>query len=294
MNINIIARNDCFACQSKDIEILKSVPFMSDIVFDFLKLSYGSNVQNLNLKDKNIAYSYCRNCSMVWQKYILNDEGLEYLYEKLVSAKSSLDKRENGSYTQFESYLEDVKRIKFFYPNNKPREIKVLDFGMGWGHYCIAANAVGFNTYGCELSEERIKYAKTKGVNIIKNTKEINDNFYDFINVEQVFEHLSNPVEILQELSRILKLGGILKISVPNSMHSIKNLRSGSWKPIKDSLEPLQHINSFTNQTLKTFALNNNFTNVTPTYNKGISFKNFIKEKIKSYFATSLYFKKIH
>ena len=123
---------------------------------------------------------------------------------------------------------------------------------MGWGHYCIAANAVGFNTYGCELSEERIKYAKTKGVNIIKNTKEINDNFYDFINVEQVFEHLSNPVEILQELSRILKLGGILKISVPNSMHSIKNLRSGSWKPIKDSLEPLQHINSFTNQTLKT------------------------------------------
>ena len=60
-----------------------------------------------------------------------------------------------------------------------------------------------------------------------------------------------------------------------------------------DSLDPLLHINSFTNKTLKTFALNNNFTNVTPTFNKEISFKNFIKEKIKSYLATSLYFKKI-
>lgn len=290
MNIKFITRKECISCKSKDIEILKSASFMSDIIFDFLKSSYGEDVRNLNLKDVNLEYSYCRNCTMVWQKNILDDDGLEYLYEKLISSKSSLDKRENGSYIKFDSYLEDVKRVKFFYPNNKPRDIKVLDFGMGWGH---AANAIGFDTYGCELSEERIEFAKIKGVKIIKNIKEINDNFYDFINTEQVFEHLSNPIEVLSDLSRVLKMNGILKISVPNSKNAINNLRSGSWKLMHDSLDPLQHINSFTNKTLKTFALNNNFTNVTPTFNKEISFKNFIKEKIKSYLATSLYFKKI-
>ena len=54
---------------------------------------------------------------MVWQKYILNKESLEYLYETLIPAEWSLNKREGGSYNQFSSYIEDAKRVKYFYPN---------------------------------------------------------------------------------------------------------------------------------------------------------------------------------
>ena len=66
--------------------------------------------------------------------------------------------------------------MRYFYPNQKPRDVKVLDFGMGWGHYCIASNAVGFDVYGSELSDVRIKYAQNNGVKLIKNTKEMQTN----------------------------------------------------------------------------------------------------------------------
>jgi len=292
MNIKFIERNNCISCKSQNIETLMSTPFMSDNVFDYLESFYGNRVRDLNLENQNLEYSSCINCSMVWQRYILNENGLDYLYETLIPPEWSLNKREEGSYKQFVSYIEDAKRVRYFYPNQKPRDVKVLDFGMGWGHYCIASNAVGFDVYGCELSDIRIKFAQKNGVKVIKNIKEINSSYYDFINTEQVFEHLANPEEILTEFSRILKDKGILKISVPNSGKSIKNLKLNKWKPASDPLQPLQHLNSFTPQTLKSFALNNNFINVTPEFNQHLSIKNFLKEKIKPYFATSLYFKK--
>ena len=46
MNIKFIARNECISCKSKNIEILKSKPFMSDIIFDNLKSFYGINVKD--------------------------------------------------------------------------------------------------------------------------------------------------------------------------------------------------------------------------------------------------------
>ena len=292
MNIKFIERKQCISCNSQNIKTLLSIPLMSDNVFDYLQSLYGNCVRDLNLENQNLEYSFCINCSLVWQKYILNESGLNYLYETLISSEWSLSKRERGSYKQFESSIEEAKRVRYFYPNQKPRDVKVLDFGMGWGHYCIASNAVGFDVYGSELSDVRIKYAQRNGVKLIKNTKEINSNYFDFINTEQVLEHVANPGEILGEFFRILKDKGILKISVPNSGKSIKNLKLNKWKPAIDPLQPLEHINSFTPQSLKSFALNHNFINVTPDFNQQLSIKNFLKEKIKPYFATSLYFKK--
>ena len=292
MNIKFISRNECISCKSKDIKILKSELFTSEIIFNYLQLFYGDNVKDLNLENQKLEYAVCLNCSMVWQKNVLNEEGLEYLYEILISAESSLNKRESGSYNHFSSYIESAKRVKYFFPYRKPRDIKVLDFGMGWGHYCIASKALGHDVYGCELSDVRIKFAQINGVKIIKNILEIEDNYFDFINTEQVFEHLADPSIIMKEFQRILKNDGIINISVPNSVKSIKDLNSSHWKPTNNSLQPLQHINSFTSQTLKNFALNNNFVNITPELNKQISIKTFLKEKIKSYISTSLYFKK--
>ncbi len=292
MNIKFISRNECISCKSKNLKILNSEFFTSENIFNYLQLFYGDNVKDLNLENQKLEYAVCLNCSMVWQKNVLNEEGLEYLYEILIYAESSLNKRESGSYNHFYSYIENAKRVKYFYPDRKPRDIKVLDFGMGWGHYCIASKALGFDVYGCELSDVRIKFAQKNGVKIIKNIKECEDNYFDFINTEQVFEHLNDPSIIMKEFQRILKNSGIINISVPNSLKSIKGLNSPDWKPSNNSLQPLQHINSFTPQTLKSFASNNNFINITPEYNKQISIKTFFKEKIKSYISTSLYFKK--
>ena len=104
---------------------------------------------------------------------------------------------------------------------------------MGWGHYCIASKALGFDVHGCELSDVRIKFAQMNGVKIIKNINELEDNYFDFINSEQVFEHLSDPSVIMKEFQRILKNDGVINISVPNSVKSIKDLNSSVFNIIR-------------------------------------------------------------
>ena len=115
MNIKFISRNECISCKSKNLKILNSEFFTSENIFNYLQLFYGDNVKDLNLENQKLEYAVCLNCSMVWQKNVLNEEGLEYLYEILIYAESSLNKRESGSYNHFYSYIENSKRVKYFY-----------------------------------------------------------------------------------------------------------------------------------------------------------------------------------
>ena len=163
---------------------------------------------------------------------------------------------------------------------------------MGWGHYCIASKALGFNVYGAELSQKRIDFAKTHGIKVIEDISLIKNNFFQFINTDQVIEHVSDPGAIIKDLKRILHDDGILKIAVPNSKKSLKTLGKTNWKPSKDALHPLEHINCFTNKTLLKLAENNGFIPFTPPKSNHLSCLKFFKELLKVRMATSLFFKK--
>ncbi len=101
------------------------------------------------------------------------------------------------------------------YFKNIKRELKFLDFGMDWGRWCLMSKAFGCDVYGTELSESRIKYGQSIGINVI-DWDEISNFEFDFINTEQVFEHITSPLEILKYLSHSLKQHGLIKISVPD------------------------------------------------------------------------------
>jgi len=48
---------------------------------------------------------------------------------------------------------------------------------------------------------------------------------FDFINVDQVFEHLPYPRATLANLTTKLRAGGVVRISVPNGRRVLKKLR---------------------------------------------------------------------
>ena len=86
--------------------------------------------------------------------------------------------------------------------------------------------------------------------------EEIPTHQFDFINTEQVFEHLSQPLETLEYLSKALKPHGIIKISVPNGWNIEEKLAIGDWDASKESpqslnpVAPLEHVNCFTYQSI--------------------------------------------
>ena len=66
------------------------------------------------------------------------------------------------------------------------------------------AKGFGCESYGTELSEERIKYASSNGIKVIA-WNEIPKHSFNFINTEQVFEHIPNPLDTLIYLKDALK-----------------------------------------------------------------------------------------
>ena len=163
---------------------------------------------------------------------------MKKLYEEWINPKET-----------FEFYQEILSIILYF--KIHVSRISVLDFGMGWGKWCYMAKAFGCNVYGAELSEAKIEYGQKNGINVI-TWDEIPEYKFDFINTEQVFEHIQNPLDTLRYLRDSLKPGGLIKISVPNGKNIKKKLKIGDWMALKGSkkslsaVSPLEHINCYT------------------------------------------------
>ncbi len=121
------------------------------------------------------------------------------------------------------------------------------------------ARAFGGEAYGTELSISRITYAQSEGIKVIA-WDEIPEHRFDFINTEQVCEHLPQPLETLRYLAASLRPNGLIKISVPNGSDFKRRLKAADWtapKFYRNSLNaaaPLEHINCFNYQSLLRMA----------------------------------------
>lgn len=106
--------------------------------------------------------------------------------------------------------------------NNKKTEkknIKILDWGCGKGDLVKFLNDHGYDCYGLEV-EDNIKVKDQlkiydddflkKKIFYIKhdNRTKFMSNFFDIVITNQVLEHMSNKIEFINELRRILKTGG--------------------------------------------------------------------------------------
>lgn len=79
------------------------------------------------------------------------------------------------------------------------------------------------------------------------------DNHFDIVIANQVFEHLKNIYHLMDEINRVLKVGGILLFSVPNlaSLHCRAQVLFGVQPTICKLFEA--HVRVFTPYALKRF-----------------------------------------
>lgn len=103
--------------------------------------------------------------------------------------------------------------------------MSILDVGSGRGKFLVAAAKAGSRVEGVEPYDKYIEIAyelaKKEGVSIHvqKGDAEhlpFGDKTFDFVNLSEVIEHVESPERVLSEVSRILKPGGCVYVSVPN------------------------------------------------------------------------------
>jgi ubiquinone/menaquinone biosynthesis C-methylase UbiE len=98
---------------------------------------------------------------------------------------------------------------------------KILDVGCGGGHLLSLARRAGYSVQGLDLSAHIAAEARSE-LSIDVFAGDLKDaNFaaasFDVVSALEVIEHLTNPVEWLLEIHRILKPSGILLLSTPNA-----------------------------------------------------------------------------
>ncbi|GAC1444822.1 MAG: hypothetical protein NVSMB52_04590 [Chloroflexota bacterium] len=101
-----------------------------------------------------------------------------------------------------------------------PQGARVLDLGcaFGFGTRMLTAR---FATFGHDLSKDYIERAKRSVPNAIFTQGPAHkipypDGYFDAVLLLDVLEHVPDELQVLDEISRVLRVGGQLVLSVPN------------------------------------------------------------------------------
>lgn len=141
--------------------------------------------------------------------------------EEMSAAMSHQDYyRNNESYARFLNAQDKAFFGKYIrYLSRSQPGGKILDAGCGTGQVVAALDAMGFETYGIEVSEPNIHIAQSVSCRCsLYDGRSIpfDECFFDAVGSFNVLEHVVEPEAYLRELVRVLKPGGTLVLSSPN------------------------------------------------------------------------------
>jgi len=159
-------------------------------------------------------------------------------------------------------YYSPVTRIRYrellgeFEPFRKTN--KILDMGCGTGFFLEEAKAKGWEVYGTELSESAIKICETKGITMQKISLSggiFNDGMFDVITSFEVVEHINNPLEMVKDIHKVSRKGGLVYLTTPNFNAVERYILKNKYSII----EYPEHLVYFTAKTLNYLFTKNGF-----------------------------------
>ena len=258
MQQQFIERRVCPACGGSAMKEIFISRFDRSPISIYIMSFYGPN-RIAELKDWVYRLDECQECELVFQRYIGDESFLSELYGNWLSTKEHQTEADTAHSHLLTTPCATRDGHELMWASKhlgKPLSaMRTLDYGMGWALWARIAKALGCESFGFDLSAARMQAATYHGIEVLGA-----DNFpaesFDFINTEQVFEHVPEPLALAVQLSMALRPGGILKVSVPNGVDILQRLKIGNWaaeKGSKQSLNPvapLEHIDCFHEKSL--------------------------------------------
>jgi ubiquinone/menaquinone biosynthesis C-methylase UbiE len=129
-------------------------------------------------------------------------------------------------YDIFKAYEKNrYQVVTEFLPTEKER---LLDIGCGGGHLIYHLEDLFREYYGVDISQHLLQHAEMKLSEVFEaNTFSLRqydiddglpfeDSFFDAVSCVAVLQCVNNPPNLIQEVNRVLKPGGIFIIQVPN------------------------------------------------------------------------------
>ncbi len=116
-----------------------------------------------------------------------------------------------------------------------PPPASILDLGCGAGQIAAAIEQMGYRVTACDFAEEMIDIARrhhagtaVKWVCLKSDWKVLpfENGSFDTIVASSVFEYLVDVRNVVAELSRVLRAGGVLLLTVPNPFNPVRKIEA--------------------------------------------------------------------
>ncbi len=188
-------------------------------------------------------YFICGSCALIFQHPLPTSRSMstwadaEYAsgaYHDYVAARPM-------KIRHFEQRLDDIGDVV--------RSGRLLDVGCSCGYFMEVAAARGFDVHGVEFSSSAIA-AAAPGIRPRIFEGRLEDmpakGLFDVVSAFDLIEHVHDPRAFLRRCAGLLKPGGVLLVSTPDTGHFLRFLMGSRWP----MLQPMQHLSLFSRKAL--------------------------------------------
>jgi methionine biosynthesis protein MetW len=170
--------------------------------------------------------------------------------------------------------LKDLKLRKIIRELTRNSRCKILDIGCGEGSL-LEPFSKSQECYGVDVSEAQLKKARAKGIVAYRTDLErgalpFADDLFDLIICSETIEHLLDPDNLLQEVHRTVRFGGIFILTFPNINQPLSWLMQVVFDlpPRFSARYKSPHVRDYTLRIMKNVLVNFGFeiSKVTGTY----------------------------
>lgn len=237
--------NRCPACESERYARRVAIDDSSRKRYrNFSEIKYGG-LLNGWMEELQPEIVVCSDCGHHWYLRQPSPEQLSLMYANGRRLLSGAVSREPT-----QEMLAEMRRLAKLIGKEQPR---LLDFGSGFGRWARAAAQAGFCVHAYEPSEAR-GAESVEEFTLVHDLSEIAGKSFDAINLEQVLEHVPDPMEILQIILAFCTADTVLRIRVPNILRPPEGTKVWADWPYDGkrvhAMAPFEHLHGFTPDSL--------------------------------------------
>ena len=203
------------------------------IEFSRCPLCDGKYERLYNLSHSNIVRCLRKGCGLVFAQCQPSEQELNELYNSTYYLEN------DGAYSRSGKQKSDRHKFKqtYKYLNNRLclDGKRILDYGCGFGRFLEVTREEGINdAMGVETNELARCAAREKGFRVEDSISKYANESFDLIYMNDVIEHLRDPVAELRKIREFLAVDGAVFIVSMNIKGLKAKLLGKSWELITD------------------------------------------------------------
>lgn len=189
----------------------------------------------------------CEGCGHCWYKEQPDDHQLSQMYASGNRLRPEIPMTRDPS----DRMLLEMKRLRSLTTQHTP---KFLDYGSGFGRWARAAVQAGFEVYAFEPSQAR-GAEEDMPFTLVHELNSLRGKVFDVVNLEQVLEHVPNPLEVLNGIKAFCHMDTFVRITVPNILRCDEGANIWREWPFDvqrvHTMAPFEHLHGFTPGSLR-------------------------------------------